>query len=64
MDTDTLLQFFDYGHLKPKAQAVSKPFHDLAHNHVMKLPPNEQRHLALLDLLRAKDSAVRAGLMN
>lgn len=63
MDTDTLLQFFAYGHLRPAMQAVSKPFHDLAHGHVMTLPPNEQRHQALLDLLRAKDSAVRAALM-
>lgn len=28
---DRLLQFFEYAHLPPHLQAVSKPFHDLAH---------------------------------
>lgn len=60
---DPILQFFAYEHLKPEAQLVSRPFSDLAMVIVARLPANEQRHLALIDLLRAKDCAVRAFLM-
>ncbi|HEX8698968.1 MAG TPA: hypothetical protein VF815_09035 [Myxococcaceae bacterium] len=28
---EPILKFFKYGHLPPHLQAVSKPFHDLAH---------------------------------
>ena len=55
-----LLQFFEFKHLPPHLQEVSRPFSDLA-NHVMAtLPENQERTVALRKLLEAKDSAVRA----
>lgn len=71
---DRLLQFFEYAHLPPNLQAVSKPFHDLAWALVMGdnvpesgtvtlgllLPANPERTVALRKLLEAKDCAVRA----
>lgn len=58
----TILQHFDYEHLKPELRAVSKPFADLARMIVDQLPANEQRALALQCLLQAKDAAVRASI--
>lgn len=54
------LQFFQYGHLPPHLQAVSKPFHDLAMHLVATLPRNPERSVALRKLLEGKDAAVRA----
>lgn len=73
---DKLLQFFEYKHLPPHLQMVSKPFHDLAHAIVKgdnvpeagtvtigsPLPANAERTVALRKLLEAKDCAVRAVL--
>lgn len=70
-----ILQFFNYKHLPEHLQAVSKPFHDLAHAIVEgkpgwlddgtpvqydALPRNPERTVALRKLLEAKDAAVRA----
>ncbi len=60
--TEAILQYFVYDHLKPEAQAVSKPFCDLAIDHIMTLPRNPERSVALRKLLEAKDAAVRAAL--
>lgn len=57
---NNLLQFFGYEHLKPEMQAVSKPFHDLAHNMEATLPDNPEKTVAFRKLLEAKDCAVRA----
>lgn len=59
---EPLLQFFEYAHLKPGLQEVSKPFCDLARDIVQKLPRNPERTVALRKLLEAKDCAVRAVL--
>lgn len=59
---DPLLQFFEYAHLPPHLQNVSKPFGDLAHWIVATLPRNPERTVALRKLLEAKDCAVRAVL--
>lgn len=56
------LQFFESGHLPDHLREVSEPFGALAHKMVETLPDNIQRRLALWDLLRAKDAAVRARL--
>lgn len=53
------IENFDYGHLPPNLQAVSRPFRELA-EHIVTLPPGVQRALALQDLVKAKDAAVRA----
>lgn len=60
--TDELLQFFEYGHLKPELREVSKLFHDLAHKMADTVPSNMMRMTALYHLLEAKDCAVRAVL--
>lgn len=63
---DDILRYFDYAHLSPKLQDVSRPFchlaYDVAYNHVME--PNPQTALCLQKLLEAKDCAVRAALDN
>lgn len=73
---EPLLQFFEYKHLPPHLQAVSKPFCELAHAMVrgdnvpesgtvtigVALPRNPERTFALRKLLEAKDCAVRAVL--
>jgi len=57
-----LLQFFEYGHLPEKLQAVSKPFGELANKMVADLPVNSESTTALRKLIEAKDCAVRAVL--
>jgi hypothetical protein len=57
-----LLQFFEYGHLKPELQNVSRPFGELAQALVQLLPRNPERTVALRKLLESKDCAVRAYL--
>jgi hypothetical protein len=57
---DSLLKFFQYGHLPEHLQKMSKRFHDLAHDIHSELPDCDQRHYALMKLLEAKDCAVRA----
>lgn len=59
---DRMLQFFEYKHLKPELQEISKPFGQLAELIVYILPQNPERTVALRKLLEAKDCAVRAKL--
>jgi ferritin-like protein len=56
------MQFFQYDHLPPHLQAVSKPFGDLAAELNKTLPENPEKSTALRKLLEAKDCAVRAVL--
>jgi hypothetical protein len=37
MTQEHILQFFEFGHLPPHLQEVSRPFHDLAHRMVVGL---------------------------
>jgi hypothetical protein len=60
--TEPMMQFFEYGHLKPELQNVSRPFCELAQSIVQLLPRNPERTVALRKLLEAKDCAVRAHL--
>ena len=60
--TSPLLQFFAYAHLPPHLQAISKPFHQMAHDLEALLPGNAEKTTALRKLLEAKDCAVRAAL--
>lgn len=57
-----MLQFFNYQHLPPNLQGVSKDFCELAERLVRNLPRNPERTVALRKLLEAKDCAVRAVL--
>lgn len=58
----SFLQFFQYAHLSPGLQQVSKPFCELAAHLVATLPRNPESTVALRKLLEAKDCAVRAVL--
>jgi hypothetical protein len=57
-----LIQFFQYAHLKPNLQAVSRPFCELAEQLDGTLAENPEKTTALRKLLEAKDCAVRAVL--
>jgi hypothetical protein len=59
--TAAILRFFDYSHLPPQLQAVSKPIHDLAHQAAKTLDGPELT-AGLRKLLEAKDCLVRAAL--
>lgn len=59
---EPIMQFFQYAHLPPHLQEVSKPFGDLAQLIVDTLPRNPERTVALRKLLESKDAAVRAKL--
>ena len=57
-----IMQFFNYAHLPGHLQAVSAPFHELAHTIMQTIPRNPERTVALRKLLESKDAAVRAKL--
>lgn len=58
-----ILRYFAYEHLPPKLQAVSQPFHELAHKMVRENPASSAETSAgLRKLLEAKDCFVRAAL--
>lgn len=59
---EPIMAFFNYDHLPPGLQFVSKPFCDTAHWVYRNLPRNAERTTALRKLLEAKDCAVRAAL--
>lgn len=54
-----ILKFFEWEHLPPRLQDVSRPFATLAHWVVAALPDGPERTVALRKLLEAKDCAVR-----
>ncbi|MGW4250569.1 hypothetical protein [Streptomyces californicus] len=60
--TTHLLRYFEYNHLPPHLQAVSKPCADLAHELVALLPDGPELTAGLRKLLEAKDCMVRAAL--
>lgn len=59
---DPILRYFDYGHLPPVLQTVSREFCRLAETLVHAVPRNAERTVALRKLLEAKDAAVRANV--
>lgn len=59
---ERMLKWFEFAHLPERLQAVSKPFHDLAHHLAGSLPPGPERTVAFRKLLESKDAAVRARL--
>lgn len=62
LQQEPILRYFEYEHLPPHLQLVSRPFGDLAVEIVQKLPRNPERTVALRKLLESKDAAVRAAL--
>ncbi len=61
-EDEMLLGFFQYSHLPPHLQEVSRRFHDVALD-VFNLPPSYERTAGMRKLLEAKDCAVRAKLV-
>lgn len=59
---DPVLQFFRYAHLPDHLQPISAIYAEAAIRTVERVPRNPERTVALRDLLRAKDGAVRAAL--
>ena len=57
-----LLQYFRYDHLPERLQAISKPFHDMAHELAQTISQNPELTVGLRKLLEAKDCVVRASL--
>jgi hypothetical protein len=60
--SEPILQFFEYAHLPPHLQVVSKIFAGAAAFTIACTPRNPERTVALRKLLEAKDAAVRAKL--
>lgn len=57
-----LMKFFNYDHLPENVQKISEPFYILAHDIYDSIPYSKSREDALRELLKSKDSAVRAAL--
>ncbi|MBS8228167.1 hypothetical protein [Vannielia litorea] len=60
--TNPIMQYFEYDHLPPHLQAVSKPFGDMATQLNDQLPDGPEKSAGLRKLLEAKDCMVRAAL--
>jgi hypothetical protein len=56
------MKYFEYAHLPPHLQEVSKPIGDLAHQMNDQLPDGPEKSAGLRKLLEAKDCLVRAKL--
>jgi hypothetical protein len=59
----TTIQFFEYAHLPPHLQKVSKPISDLAHLMEDTLPDGPEKSAGMRKLLEAKDAFVRANII-
>lgn len=57
-----LMKFFEYKHLPPHLQVISKPFSELAEKLCLEMGNNAEGVTALRKLLEAKDCAVRSVL--
>ncbi len=57
-----MLRWFEYEHLPPKLQSISRPFGELAAVMVAALDPGPELTVSVRKLLEAKDAAVRAAL--
>jgi hypothetical protein len=57
-----MLKWFEYSHLCPELQEISRIFQELATVLDLRIEPGPERTVALRKLLEAKDAAVRAKL--
>jgi hypothetical protein len=57
-----IMKYFEYSHLPPKLQVVSKPFYELATQMDTTLPAGAEKSAGLRKLLEAKDCFVRTAL--
>jgi hypothetical protein len=61
MPEEKIMKWFEYAHLPPHLQEVSKKFHEMAWSIVEMIPAGSaERTVALRKLLESKDAAVRA----
>ncbi|MEV0617551.1 hypothetical protein AB0I81_29815 [Nonomuraea sp. NPDC050404] len=60
--TVAIARYFEYDHLPPFLQVVSKPSADLAQQMIDTMPDCTELTVGLRKLLEAKDSFVRAAL--
>ncbi|HHR6132189.1 TPA: hypothetical protein ACS72K_003836 [Providencia alcalifaciens] len=59
---NTIMKYFEYQHLPPHLQEVSKPIGDLAKQMDEQLPDGAEKSAGLRKLIEAKDCFVRAKL--
>ena len=59
---ERMLKWFEFSHLPPHLQEVSRPFGELAAKICEACESGPERTVALRKLLEAKDAAVRAKL--
>lgn len=59
---DALMRYFDFLHLPPKLQHVSRHFYTLAEIVRNTVPDGPEKTVCLRKLLESKDAAVRAAL--
>jgi hypothetical protein len=59
-----LLSLFEYDHLPPHLQAISRPVHDLAHSMVERLEDGPELTTGLRHLLDGKDCLVRQAVID
>ena len=57
-----IMKYFEYAHLPPHLQEVSRPIGDLAHQMNDQLPDGPEKSAGLRKLIEAKDCLVRAKL--
>jgi hypothetical protein len=57
-----ILRYFEWQHLPPQLQAVSRPICELAYEYADLLPSGPELAAGLRKLLEAKDALVRAAL--
>jgi len=57
-----IMRYFEYAHLPPHLQVVSKPIGELAKEMDAELPDGAEKSAGLRKLLEAKDCLVRAAL--
>ncbi|ELI9034568.1 hypothetical protein R4E38_10485 [Morganella morganii] len=60
--SNPIMKYFEYLHLPPHLQEVSKPIGDLAKQMDEQLPDGAEKSAGLRKLLEAKDCLVRAKL--
>lgn len=60
--SSTILRYFEYAHLPPHLQKVSKSIADVANEMEALLPDGPEKSAGLRKLLEAKDCFVRASL--
>lgn len=61
-DENPIMKHFEYGHLPPQLQEISRPVCELARAMNKKLPNGPEKSAGLRKLLEAKDCFVRAVL--